>query len=146
MLSRFHDFQFVFSFFTVFSLFTFFFPTLKTQNIQREVLIVKNVSSDGKFSLADCALGLLTSLLNVENPFNLCQAVDSNSYVAPFWIWRTSVLVAMSFLVTFDLVLCLPRRGPVVSLLVSRSRFARCQMRRSSLTHVFSLVLLLLVS
>ena len=67
-------------------------------------------------------------LLCIGNPFNLCQAVDSNSHVAPFWVWCTAVLVATSSLVTFDLVLCLPRRGPVVSLLVSRTPFARCQM------------------
>ena len=35
----------------------------------------------------------------------------------------------MSSLVAVDLVLCLPRRGPVVSLRFSRTPFARCQMR-----------------
>ena len=46
-----------------------------------------------------------------------------------FWIWCTSVLDSMSSLVTFDLVLCLPRRGPVVSLFFSRTPFARFQTR-----------------
>ena len=35
--------------------------------------------------LTDCSLGLFTFLLYVEKPFNLCQVVGSDRYVAPFF-------------------------------------------------------------
>ena len=73
--------------------------------------------------------------------FSLFHADDSNIHVAPFL--GTSVLDAMSSLVTVDLMLCLLRRGVVVSLLFSRAfRFALCQCGIASLTHVLALVLL----
>ena len=100
--------------------------------------------SDDESSLAHCSLWSVDVLLKqTEFPFSLFHADVRTIHVAPFWVWCTSVLDAVSFLVTLGSDALFVKPCIVVSLLFSRAlRSAQCQYGIKSLTHVWALVLL----